>query len=832
MKITSPFVTLCAIGAFVLVSSCGSNPPAGAASPEAGPDSARSEGQARRGGGGPGQSSDPKPYDEVITDKAVSDTGYFTTHRIDEQLFFEIPRAALDVEMLMLPRQAETSRSTGFFGGGGSRVVVWQRRGNKTTLREHSYDVIADSSTAIRRAVDRMNKGPIVAAFDVAAFGPDSAVVIDVTSLFTTANADMGSLQSVQRDRSFIEWVAAFPDNVEVEATQTASQRRPGAPPTVPPETVTALMHWSFMRLPADPMMPRLHDKRVGFISFTSVDYGRPEHRAETRRFIRRFRLEKQNPSEAVSDPVEPIVYWIDPATPEWLKPWVKQGVDAWQEAFEDAGFSNAISGRYAPTTDEDPDWSLYDLRHSVIYWRPSEIPNATGGQIYDPRSGEILKGEVNMYHNVMNLLRNWYFIQVGPLDPRAQNLPLPDSLMGRLVEYVVTHEIGHSIGFPHNMKASSQYPADSVRSATFLRRMGGHVATLMDYSRFNYVAQPEDNIPVNLLIPNIGPYDRFAVRWGYRPIPEAHTPDEEWDTLDRWSRVQDTIPWFRFSTSDATNDPGNLTEAVGDENAVYSSGLALRNLHRVMDMLIDVAERPGQDYELLEELYQNAVSQWGRYMGHVAAVIAGAETQEKYGTGERFQPVSRARQQEAMRFLGENAFDTPDYFIDPVILRRIEAEGIIPRIRAGQASVLRTLINTTRLNRLVEYEALAGSADRAYTVADLMSDLRSGVWGELSNTPVSIDVYRRNLQRAYLETIDAELNPPEADDDDGPSFIPPQFRRPTYASDARPILRGELSELDAAVEQAIGRAGDSMTRLHLRDVRMEIERILHPNGT
>jgi hypothetical protein len=293
---------------------------------------------------------------------------------------------------------------------------------------------------------------------------------------------------------------------------------------------------------------------------------------------------------------------------------------------------------------------------------------------------------------------------------------------------------------------------------------------------------------------------------------------------------MQDTIPWFRWSTADARNDPGNLTEAVGDEDAVYSSGLALKNLQRVMDMLLDVAEKPGRDYTLLDELYDNAVQQWGRYMGHVAAVIGGAQSQERYGTGPRFDPESRARQEEAMAFLAENAFATPEYFIREDILLRIAPEGHIPQIRQAQSRVLTTLINKARLDRLVEYEALDGSD--AYTVADLMSDLRGAVWSELSGGGVSVDVYRRNLQRAHLEAVERVLNPPATQGGGGGPFGGgQQAQLPQYESDARPILRGELMELDSMVEQAIGNASDGMTRLHLRDVRMEIQKILYPEG-
>jgi hypothetical protein len=399
---------------------------------------------------------------------------------------------------------------------------------------------------------------------------------------------------------------------------------------------------------------------------------------------------------------------------------------------------------------------------------------------------------------------------------------------MGRLVEYVVTHEIGHSIGFPHNMKASAMYPADSVRSASFLERMGGsHTATLMDYSRFNYVAQPEDNIPLEYLIPQVGPYDHFGVRWGYSPIPEADTPDDELEILNGWAREQDRYPWLRFTTADAAgSDPEALTEAVGDADAVKSTTYGMRNLERVMSMLLDVTEKPGESYDELENLYGQAVSQWGRYMGHVTAIVGGAQTQEKYGTGPRFEPVEKARQREAVQYLDEAAFHVPEMFLNSDILRRIEPEGVVERFRTQQNRVLTSLLSQARLERLIEFEALETRNGYAYTLADLMSDLSTGIWNELQDQTVQVNTYRRNVQRAFLEVVDDRLHPNEEDlnSNFNPAAAP-------WTSDIRAVLRAELEDIDLLAEQALARTSQGMTRTHLRDVRSEIQRILGGNG-
>ena len=776
-----------------------------------------------------------KPYAKLIPATAHSSAGLFQTHRVGDTLYFEIPRHELNKDMLLVGRFARASGGNSFGGDEFTeRVLRWEKQGHRILLRTVTFDITADSTLPVSRAVRQATYPPIAAVFPIESYGPDSAPVIDVTRLYTTNVPEfVGARGSLDEKRSFIERVNAFPDNIEIEATQTATPDNPPESQRAlgPIPAVSILAHWSMVRLPERPMMPRLADKRVGYFSVTQTDYGSPQQRAVSRAYITRWRLEKKFLDSALSEPVRPIVYYIDPATPAQWIPWIKKGIEDWQPAFEAAGFRLAIVARDAPTA--NPDWSPDDVRNTVIRWLPSTTENAMGPTVYDPRTGEIVNGSVRVFHNVMNLARDWYFTQVSPLDPRAQKFPFPDSLMGRLVEYIVAHEVGHTLGLQHNMKASSTYPADSVRSATWVRRMG-HTPSLMDYSRLNYVAQPEDKIDPADLVPRIGPYDVFATMWGYKPVPGARSPDAERPTLNGWAEMQDSVVWYRFSTSgDGEVDPGDESEAVGDADAVRSTSYGLRNIKRVVPLLMTATLRPGEDNADLIEIYDRLIEQWAREMEHVINVVGGSESQEKYGgqLGPRFTPLPRSRQKSAVRFLNDNAFTTPTYFLDTRILRRMEPEGTLKRIGGAQSRLLSGLLDNDRLGRLSEYEALATGRGRdVYSVPELLADVRQGLWSELSASSVSIDPFRRSLQRSYLAQADSKINPAPAMIITSSRGSSSRSRVGTGAnSDLRALVRGELMDLDVALRSASSRAVNRETRLHILDARAEIKRILDP---
>ncbi len=786
----------------------------------------------------PAKPDEPKPYDKVVTADFKSQTGIFKAHTSKGKFLLEIPPAELNKDFLLVV-QVKKSPSAGSYPGQGvvDMVVRWELRENKVLLRTMAYANTADPNDPINRAVEAMNTATILMAFNVEALAADGAPVIDATKFFV---GDVNEIpvkrvvqgQSLDAARTFLDKVRVFPLNLNVEATQTFNPRPPQLPAGMPAQfadrmapgpSPTAVIHYSFVKLPDKPMMGRLEDTRVGFFTHSQTDYSRPDHETVQRDFIDRWRLEKKNPAAAKSEPVKPIVFYVDPATPKKWVPYIKKGIEAWQPAFEEAGFPKAILAKDAPSSQEDPDWSADDARYSVIRWVPSTVANAMGPSITDPRSGEIIEADVEIYHNVQQLARDWYWTQVAPLDPRVKTLPIPDEVMGDILIFIVTHEVGHSLGLPHNFKASATYPIEKIRDKNWVKK-NSHVPTLMDYSRFNYVAQPEDGLDPKDLIPKIGPYDMFVIKWGYSPIPGAKTPDDEKTTLNAWCKVQETTPYLRFNTAGTRgSDPGEQSEAVGDIDAVKATTLGFKNLKRVMDMLSGAVLKPGEDYEDLTHMYDAVWGQVRLEIGHVANIVGGFDSEPKVGPvpGVRFTPLSKARQQEAVSFLNENLFKTPAWLLPTEILRKIEPTSGQARVLGLQQAALNNILSAARFGRLQEHDAIQG--DQAYTISQLLADVRSGLFAELAGAaPVKVDAYRRNLQRAFVDLMIGRLAPVPAAA--GAAAAPAVTR-----DDSRGAIRAELKALRGLIEEKIAAAADTSTRNHLEELRDQLTAALEP---
>lgn len=759
-----------------------------------------------------------KAYGDVIGASAETDDGLFKVHTVGDDLFFEIPLDQLEREMLLQSRIARTANGIGF---GGEQtdfsVVRWHRIGDRILLRRMNYENVADESQPISRAVESSNFEPIIATFEIAAMAPDSAgVVVEVTDLFTEDIPLLGlqkrqretfGVRRVDTDRTFVLWTRSYPANVEVRRVLTYEATDP--PSDSPTNTISLEMNHSMVLLPEEPMQPRLWDERVGFFSVEQTDYGLDNQRAEARRYITRWRLEPSDPAAfrrgELVDPVKPIVYYIDPATPEKWRPYLKQGVEDWQVAFEAAGFKNAIIAKDPPSLEEDPEFSPEDARYSVIRYFSSPVQNAYGPHIHDPRSGEILESDIGWYHNVMNLVRNWYFVQTAAANPQARGVEFEDEVMGELIRFVSSHEVGHTLGLPHNMKASAMVPVDSLRTDFVCRN--GTATTIMDYARFNYVAQPGDDTCFH---PKIGPYDLYNIEWGYRPILDADSPEEELPTLRDWIIAKADDPIYRFGDGSST-DPTSLSEALGDD-AMRASDLGVENLKLTVANLRDWAGEFGKDYSQIAELYDAILGQWNRYVGHVATNIGGVyrTRRDQSQNGPPYIPVPEATQRRAMDYLGRQVFQTPTWMLDTELLYRIQDSGSPDRIQQLQAGALNRVLDVDRMKRLVEDETFRG--DMAYGLGEMLDDLRQSIWSEI-RTGGEIDPYRRNLQRAYLARV-AALMADEA----------------ALATDIVPFLRGELETVKRQIQTGMMlRNAPRATRLHLEDVVERIDKILDP---
>jgi hypothetical protein len=781
-----------------------------------------------------------KKYAEVITSKAHTSQGAFTVHRVDDKVYYEIPADLYGKLMLWTTEVAKAPNGVAWGGSAlGSRVVYWQRRDNRVYLWLVSFEKRGDGK-AVQRAVDSATMGSIVKSFSVEAEGRDRAAVIDVTSLFTSdvpefsARRLIGAGASPDSGRSYIEEVKAFPTNIETRALLTFRQQslsglRGGVPLiSTTGSSVSLLLHYSMTLLPTKPMHGRHFDARVGYFVQPFEDYANAKNWVVNSQYIARYRLEKKNPKAAVSEPVKPIVFYISREVPEKWRSYIKKGVEDWQPAFEKAGFKKAILCKDAPSEEDDPSWDPEDARYSVIRWVAVPVQNAMGPHVHDPRSGEVVSAHIIVWHDIVKLVQAWYFVQCGALDPQAQKLPFPDELIGKLLQFVMTHEVGHTLGLRHNHRASSAYTIAQLRDPKFAEEHGT-TASIMSYGRFNYVAQPEDK--VKWLCPKIGPYDYFAIAWGYQPIDGADTPDAERTELDQWAARQLEQPWYRFGGEDgpAMVDPTVKTENIGND-PLQATALGLKNLDRVTDLLVAATTRPGEDEKLLKDTYETILTHRANWFRSVAALVGGVVEQRTMGRGESFQRVPKEKQQEAVRFLLEHAFCPPGKLLQSALVNRFQYFGVADEVMSQQRGLLESLLSGRRFNQLMDAEVLG---DHAYSALEFLTDVQNGIWSELKMAAPQVNVCRRHLQRAYLDYLKKELAAKESSSArvvfPGNSDVDRLFSASTRDTDFRAVARAVLQSLDEQLQTALAQTRDPMTKVHLQDCRHEVDLILHP---
>ena len=759
--------------------------------------------------------------------------GLFAVSQQDKDWYFEIPDSLLGRRILAVTRYVTNTPGASEYGGEeiNESMVYWEKAINgNLLLRADVLTIKSDEDQAISKAVEVSSENPIIASFKPEKDASAGNTRVKVSSLFeddtqifsfTPGGKRLMGLGSLKKDATFISSIRTYPINTEVTVTKTysySSQSGNGSSSYLPAGAQTGLvtlqMNTSFVLLPETPMQPRMFDPRVGFFADSYTEFSDDQQSVEDLRFITRYRLEakpedveKQKRGELV-EPVKPIIYYIDPATPKQWVPYLIAGVNDWNVAFEAAGWKNAIRGEEWPV--DDPTMSLEDARFSVIRYLASPTQNAYGPNVHDPRSGEIIESHVGWYHNVMSLVHDWYQIQAGPVDSRARSIKYDEELMGDLIRFVSSHEVGHTLGLRHNMGASAQTPVEKLRDKEWLEE-NGHTISIMDYARFNYVAQPEDNIGKSGLYPRIGEYDKWAIEFGYRP---SYIDDVKEDHL-YWNKViidrLEKNPRLWFGGEGGNSDPRSQTEDLGDDS-VKASDYGIMNLKRVVAAIPEWNAEEADMYKNVKRMYEGVISQFNRYSGHVGTNIGGRYVTQKSieQPGPVYAPVPKEKQKAALDYFNRNVFTKPSWLVDlPYIYNITDQPDNYLRSVVNNVVSTSNLLNIAKLTRMGQF-AQADSSN--YRPEEYISDLTSMIFSELGKGK-AVDSYRRYLQRRFVSVALTVVN-----------------NKDNALTDGRALILAELKTIETRARKA--KSSDAVTKAHWQSIAQQIEEGLHPSAS